>query len=164
MVHERLIPILKHSQKIYSQKPLKGSVQKLVMYFHLKGVLGFWDWFKKISSFQLRGHCFFFNQSFINRRKSTPTPCLRISCFLIRHFYSPIGQLQLTFISSAVLFVLMKSLIMFLVKVIPWLDGRKLYVWYVKIMIIKYIESNLYIIEVIFSFQALYVAGYGICI
>ena len=47
MVHERLIPILKHSQKIYSQKPLKGSVKKWVMHFHIRGVLGFWEYWEQ---------------------------------------------------------------------------------------------------------------------
>ena len=50
MVHERLIPILKHSQKIYSQKPLKGSVQKLVMYFQIVGVLGFWEFDEELTT------------------------------------------------------------------------------------------------------------------
>ena len=91
-----------------------------------------------------------------------------ISKDLVKTIRYPIDKfdkrLQLTFISSAILLVLLNSLILFLVTVIPGLGGRKLDARDITIMIVKPIVSFLYIVEVIYSFQALYVAGYGICI
>ena len=73
-------------------------------------------------------------------------------------------RLQDTFVNSILFVVVLHVLALFLERVIPGLGGRRLNVRDLTIMVVRPLITGLYIIELMYSFYALYVAAYGICI